>query len=305
MYSLDPCPDALVLSSGCTSGTSLAWFFLDGRHIASLVGLRGVWRQARTKLCFVPMDPRWLFPETTIKAGHINCKIRTYIPNPLHCFKCQRFGHSQTSCRGQLTCSRCASAGHASTDCNLEPKCINCSHLHPADSKLCPKWKIENKYKKSKQTKYILFKSLKLVVPQLSQTYAQATKFITISNSSQRDENITKIKCPPLKLLQLLSSLPIPNVSTSTSAVSTSASLTQVQLLLSTSIIAATVSKPEPPTPISNDLDSNNMFTPIESSLMISTSSSILGIQPPSTSNTVRDSKQNSKTRIRKRKRIT
>ncbi|GFX60254.1 uncharacterized protein TNCV_283271 [Trichonephila clavipes] len=47
----------------------------------------------------------------TIKAGYLNCKIRPYIPNPLRCFKCQRFGHSQTSYRGQLTCCRCASAG--------------------------------------------------------------------------------------------------------------------------------------------------------------------------------------------------
>ncbi|GFX84479.1 uncharacterized protein TNCV_3531761 [Trichonephila clavipes] len=62
----------------------------------------------------------------TIKAGYLHCKIRPYIPNPLRCFKCQRFGHSQTSCRGQLTCSRCASVGHASSDCTLEQKCVNC-----------------------------------------------------------------------------------------------------------------------------------------------------------------------------------
>ncbi|GFX46019.1 uncharacterized protein TNCV_1919861 [Trichonephila clavipes] len=28
---------------------------------------------------------------TSIKAGYLNCKIRPYIPNPLRCFKCQRF----------------------------------------------------------------------------------------------------------------------------------------------------------------------------------------------------------------------
>ncbi|GFV21163.1 RNA-directed DNA polymerase from mobile element jockey [Trichonephila clavipes] len=39
---------------------------------------------------------------TNIKAGYLNCRIRPYIPNPLRCFKCQRFGHSQNSCRGQL-----------------------------------------------------------------------------------------------------------------------------------------------------------------------------------------------------------
>ncbi|GFW42334.1 uncharacterized protein TNCV_1207861 [Trichonephila clavipes] len=41
---------------------------------------------------------------TTIKAGYLNCKIRAYIPNPLRCFKRQRFGHSQIACRGQLMC---------------------------------------------------------------------------------------------------------------------------------------------------------------------------------------------------------
>ncbi|GFU72585.1 uncharacterized protein TNCV_3746231 [Trichonephila clavipes] len=50
--------------------------------------------------------------------------------------QCQRFGHSQTACRGQLTCSRCASVGHASSDCTLEQKCVNCSQPHSADSKL-------------------------------------------------------------------------------------------------------------------------------------------------------------------------
>ncbi|GFV89068.1 putative RNA-directed DNA polymerase from transposon BS [Trichonephila clavipes] len=89
----------------------------------------------------------------TIKAGYLNCKIRPYIPNPLRCFKCQRFGHSQTSCRGQLTCSRCASVGHASTDCSLEPKCFNCSESHQSDSKLCSKWKLEKKIQEIKTSK--------------------------------------------------------------------------------------------------------------------------------------------------------
>ncbi|GFS81362.1 uncharacterized protein TNCV_1225441 [Trichonephila clavipes] len=50
---------------------------------------------------------------TIIKVGYLDCNIHPYVTNPLHCFKCQRFGHSQTSCRGQLTCSRCASVGHS------------------------------------------------------------------------------------------------------------------------------------------------------------------------------------------------
>ncbi|GBN01705.1 hypothetical protein AVEN_211119-3, partial [Araneus ventricosus] len=47
--------------------------------------------------------------------------------NPLRCFKCQRFGHSKTSCRGTLTCARCAEVGPESTDCTRTEKCVNSS----------------------------------------------------------------------------------------------------------------------------------------------------------------------------------
>ncbi|GFX59803.1 uncharacterized protein TNCV_1778421 [Trichonephila clavipes] len=148
---------------------------------------------------------------TTVKSGYINCKIRAYIPNPLRYFRSQRFGHSQTSCRGQLTCSRCASAGHSSTDCTLEPKCINCSESHPSNSQLCPKWKIEKKIQEIRTNNNISYiEAKKLLPPQLPQTYAQATKPSPISVTTQTDENITKIKCPPLNLLPPLSSL-LPN----------------------------------------------------------------------------------------------
>ncbi|GFT78975.1 putative RNA-directed DNA polymerase from transposon X-element [Trichonephila clavipes] len=184
---------------------------------------------------------------TTIKAGYLNCRIRPYIPNPLRCFKCQRFGHSQTSCRGQQTCSRCASAGHSSTDCILEPKCINCSQPHPSDSKICPKWKIEKQIQEIKTKNISYPEARKLIVPQLSQTYAQAAKSSTLNNSTQTDESIIKIKCPPLKLLAPLSSKQRTNIPT---AVTTSSSA-QTQLLPSISSKTSTTSDPQPPTPMS------------------------------------------------------
>ncbi|GFX11918.1 uncharacterized protein TNCV_2997021 [Trichonephila clavipes] len=50
VYPLDPHPDAVSLYSGCTPDKRRAWFLPDDRHTASLVGLRGGWRHARTKL---------------------------------------------------------------------------------------------------------------------------------------------------------------------------------------------------------------------------------------------------------------
>ncbi|GFT62327.1 putative RNA-directed DNA polymerase from transposon BS [Trichonephila clavipes] len=158
---------------------------------------------------------------TTVKAGYLNCNIRAYIPNPLRCFKCQRFGHSQIACRGQYTCPRCASVGHSSADCSLAQKCVNCSQPHSSDSKQCPKWKAEKEIQAIKTNRNISYlEARKLIAPQLSQTYAQVAKPSTFTSTTQTDENITHIKCPPLQLLQPLLSVPQPDKSNSVSALS-------------------------------------------------------------------------------------
>ncbi|GFT94240.1 RNA-directed DNA polymerase from mobile element jockey [Trichonephila clavipes] len=197
--------------------------------------------------------------------------------------QCQRFGHSQTACRGQLTCSRCASVGHSSADCSLAQKCVNCSQPHSSDSKQCPKWKAEKEIQAIKTNRNISYlEARKLIAPQFSQTYAQVAKPSTVTSTTQTDENITHIKCPPLQLLLL--SVPQTDKSNSVSALS---SATQANLLSSTS---------------SNAPSTNDMFTSIgTSSPIIPTSSSHSVIQPPSASN-IQDTKKISKVRARKRK---
>ncbi|GFW07151.1 hypothetical protein TNCV_3693461 [Trichonephila clavipes] len=110
-----------------------------------------------------------------------------------------------------------------------------------------------------------------------------AIKLQTQLNSTpQTDENITKIKCPPLNLLQPLRK---PNTSLTTPAVTTSSS-TQAQLLSSTSSITATVPEPQPPIPVSCDVLSTteNMFKSIKTSSTMSASSSNSNNQNPSDS---------------------
>ncbi|GFU42943.1 uncharacterized protein TNCV_3140981 [Trichonephila clavipes] len=247
---------------GVLQVSAVPGFLPDDRPTASLVGLRGGWRHARTKLymriygfnaaVLGPTQPK------TIKAGYFNCKIRPYIPNPLRCFKCQRFGHSQTSCRGQLTCSRCASAGHSSTDCAIEPKCINCLQSHASDSKLCPTWKLEKQIQEIKTNKNISYsEARKLTVNQPSQTYASITKPTAISTTTQTDPSITKIICPPLQCLSSVSS-----TSSSIPAVSTSSSSAQTHLLPSTSAKVPTIqSKYFLPIPIPTTTPNNNLNT--------------------------------------------
>ncbi|GFU76332.1 uncharacterized protein TNCV_285321 [Trichonephila clavipes] len=209
----------------------------------------------------------------TVKAGYLNCKIRPYIPNPLRCFKCQRFGHSQTACRGQLTCSRCASVGHASSDCTLEQRCVNCSQPHSSDSKLYAKWKIEKQIEEIKTNNNISYQEARtLIASQLSQTYAQVTKSSTATSTTQTDENITRIKCPPLQLLQPLLFVPQPNKYPSITSVSTSSSTTLANLLLSApSIKPTTKIASRLPKPISSATAPGNSLNTSASSLSAET----------------------------------
>ncbi|GFX82192.1 putative RNA-directed DNA polymerase from transposon BS [Trichonephila clavipes] len=210
---------------------------------------------------------------TNVKAGYLNCKIRAYIPNHLRCFKCQRFGHSQIACRGQLTCSRCVSVGHSSADCSLEPKCVNCSQPHSSDYKQCSKWKAEKEIQAIKTNRNVSYlEARKLIAPQLSQTYAQFAKSSTATSTTQTDENITQIKCPPLQLLQPLLSVPQSNKYPSITSVSTSSSTTQANLLPSASSIKSTTEiESRLPEPISFAAAPDNSLNTSASSLSTET----------------------------------
>ncbi|GFT64965.1 uncharacterized protein TNCV_1547641 [Trichonephila clavipes] len=137
---------------------------------------------------------------------------------------------------------RCASVGHSSTDCTLEPKCVNCTQSHPSDSKLCQKWKLEKQIQEIKTNKNIsYFEARRLIVPQLTQTYAQAARPSTISTATQTDPTLSNIICPPLQCLTPISSKnPLPGTSSSVSTFSTSSS-TQDNLLHSPSGILPTI----------------------------------------------------------------
>ncbi|GFY20018.1 transposable element Tcb1 transposase [Trichonephila clavipes] len=93
----------------------------------------------------------------------------------------------------------------------------------------------------------------KLIAPQLSQSYAQVTKLSTATTTTQTDENITKIVCPPLKLLQQLISVPKPTISSSVAAVNKSSTSTQAELV--PSISSVTVTSPSKSQPTNSLID--------------------------------------------------
>ena len=65
--------------------------------------------------------------------------IDLYIPTPIRCLKCQRYGHLKKWCRREEeVCVNCGEPGHTSTMCSNDTKCLHCKGPHNAMNRKCP-----------------------------------------------------------------------------------------------------------------------------------------------------------------------
>lgn len=70
----------------------------------------------------------------TIKAAMYRLPVRQYIPPPLRCFKCQKFGHTSARCTFKQICVY-GNPLHEGRSCSKPITCINCKGEHSAISK--------------------------------------------------------------------------------------------------------------------------------------------------------------------------
>ena len=74
-----------------------------------------------------------------VKIGYCLERLEQYVPAPLRCFKCQKYGHHREACRGQQICAKCGEKDpdHMEEDCLKEITCANCRQDHPAYERSC------------------------------------------------------------------------------------------------------------------------------------------------------------------------
>ena len=121
-----------------------------------------------------------------IKVGFLIRDTKVYIPNPQHCFNCQKYGHNKRFCKNE---AKCGQAGHDDHECDNEAKCANCNGDHPAYVRSCPKWKIEKEIIKVKYQKNIPFHEARQQV-EGPVTDPSKNSYATVSKSHQWTSNI-------------------------------------------------------------------------------------------------------------------
>ena len=93
-----------------------------------------------------------------IKAGFLSIPVEPFVPNPLRCFNCQRFGHHKDKCTKNAVCSNCGKEGHDNSSCENPKQCANCKGDHLASSRECPRWQQEREIQTLKVKEQISFK---------------------------------------------------------------------------------------------------------------------------------------------------
>lgn len=107
-----------------------------------------------------------------VYVGYERVSCRVFIPLPLRCFKCQKFGHGSSRCQSlKEICGKC-SLDHETKDCTVAvPKCVNCLQPHASFSRDCPKFKLEKEivaYRAKERVDYLEAK--KVVLRELGTT---------------------------------------------------------------------------------------------------------------------------------------
>ncbi len=121
-----------------------------------------------------------------LKAGYLILPVTTYVPQPLRCFQCQRYGHHKAKCTGKVACQVCSEEGHDNRACENKAHCRNCGGDHPPSSKTCKKWLKEKEISKLQAERNISYtEARKLCESEMSsagrQSYAQVAAGTLVS----------------------------------------------------------------------------------------------------------------------------
>ena len=115
-----------------------------------------------------------------VTVGYSRVRVRAFIPNPMRCYRCQRFGHTTTHCRNRPACAKCSSPEHVSEECDAGTlRCVNCGDSekpHASYDRSCPAYSKEKEINGLKATRNLSFREARDLYNQTHPTVSYAQK---------------------------------------------------------------------------------------------------------------------------------
>ena len=114
-----------------------------------------------------------------VKIGYCVQRVKQYVPAPLRCFKCQRYGQHRESCRGRHTWAKCRenNQDYMDENCSKERRCVNCRQNHQAYARSCEVYKKEKETLEVKYSRNVSFLEAKKIVG----TYMGENNFASVA----------------------------------------------------------------------------------------------------------------------------
>ena len=132
-----------------------------------------------------------------IMVGYLKVKVALFVPNPMHCFNCSKYGHTSQRCKVAVKCMGCGKDKREG-QCEGPKLCSNCYGPHASSAKDCPVWQKDKEVQCVHVEKRISFpEARQLVEAKMSsvitggKTYAAATSTRRESKSVQCQTSLT------------------------------------------------------------------------------------------------------------------
>ena len=125
-----------------------------------------------------------------LKVGYLNVAVDMYIPNPLQCHSCFRFGQHERKCRMAVENKLCRRCGETANDhdektCSKVMKCVNCGGEHMATSRACDHWRKEKEIVTVKHRESLSFPEARKIV---ENRYRLSSSYSTVVKANKKDE---------------------------------------------------------------------------------------------------------------------
>ena len=140
-----------------------------------------------------------------IKVGYDIVEVRQYVPEPMRCFRCLKFGHTQQNCRREeeegKVCGNCSEKTHTEVNerCTKQPKCVNCGQEHASFAKSCAVYLMEKEIAHIKVTKRTTYGMARR---EYMQKHPLGTRTMATALRGRGNDNYEKTIQPPIKRRQ-------------------------------------------------------------------------------------------------------